>query len=93
MMLAANFVGAQFADNNQTLTPAVDGTVGLIPAYMSFNLNADYTVHGERVQLRPYFTVKSLADQRYIASRAPQGIQPGLFRQINVGIRFSFWQR
>lgn len=88
--LDATYVGSQFSDNNQTVTPSVDGTVGLVPSYILWNLNVDYTVQRERFQFRPYFSVKNLADRVYIASRAPQGIQPGLFRQANVGIRFSF---
>jgi hypothetical protein len=53
-------------------------------------VGADYTIQRERFQYRPYFTVKNLTDRIYIASRAPQGIQPGLFRQANIGIRLSF---
>ncbi|MCZ2078632.1 MAG: TonB-dependent receptor [Bryobacterales bacterium] len=88
--LDATYVGSQFADNSQTVTPSADGTIGLVPSYTLWNLNADYTVQRERFQFRPYFSVKNLGDRIYIASRAPQGIQPGLFRQVNVGIRFGF---
>ncbi|MBI4903094.1 MAG: TonB-dependent receptor [Acidobacteria bacterium] len=90
VQLDATYVGNQFADNNQTVTPTGDGTIGLVPSYTLWNLNVDYTVQRERLQVRPYFSVKNLADRVYIASRAPQGIQPGLFRQVNVGIRFGF---
>ena len=44
----------------------------------------------ERFEIKPYFAVKNFTHQLYIASRAPQGIQPGLFRQTIAGIRFSF---
>jgi Fe(3+) dicitrate transport protein len=90
VQLDATYIGDQFADNNQTIAPTADGTIGLVPSYMLWNLNADYTIQRERVQVRPYFSVKNLSDRGYIASRAPQGIQPGLFRQVNVGLRFSF---
>jgi len=90
VQLDATYVGDQFADNGQTAAPSADGTIGLVPSYMLWNVNADYTVQRERVQIRPYFSVKNLSDRIYIASRAPQGIQPGLFRQVNVGVRFSF---
>lgn len=88
--LDATYIGSQFADNSQTITPSADGTIGLVTSYTLWNLNADYTVQRERFQFRPYVSVKNLADRVYIASRAPQGIQPGLFRQVNVGIRFGF---
>jgi Fe(3+) dicitrate transport protein len=88
--LDVTYVGSQFADNRQTVQPSNDGTVGLVPGFTLWNMNIDYTVQRERFQVRPYFTVKNLADRVYIASRAPQGIQPGMFRQINVGLRFGF---
>lgn len=85
-----NHIGRQFADNNETVAATADGTIGRIPSYEVFNLLADYTIEGERLTVRPYFTVKNLFDQLYIASRAPEGIQPGLFRQANAGIRILF---
>ena len=83
-------IGEQFGDNNQTLLPTADGTIGQLPGYTLWNLTADYTVRRERFEVRPYFTIKNLTDEVYIASRAPEGIQPGMFRQANFGIRFSF---
>ncbi|MGH9785201.1 MAG: TonB-dependent receptor domain-containing protein [Terriglobia bacterium] len=88
--LDATYVGSQFADNSQTVPPSADGTIGRVPSYTLWNFNADYTVQREGFQVRPCFSVKNLTDRIHIASRAPQGIQPGLFRQVNVGIRFSF---
>lgn len=88
--LDASYVASQFTDNRMTLAPANDGTIGQIPGYTVWNLNADYEVAREGFAFRPYVTVKNLTDRRYIASRAPQGIQPGMFRQLNAGVRFSF---
>lgn len=88
--LDSNFVGRQFADNAQTIAPSADGTVGLIPAYTVWNLGADWTYKRDRYQLRPYIAVKNLTNRIYISSRAPEGIQPGIFRQVNAGVRFSF---
>ncbi len=85
-----NAVGGQFGDNRETLTPSVDGTVGLLPAYRIANLAIGYEIRRERWMLEPYFTMKNAFDELYISSRAPQGIQPGLFRQANGGIRISF---
>ena len=88
--LDMNAVGRQFGDNNETIAPTADGTIGRLPGYEVLNLMLDYTVERESFQIRPYFTVKNLMDRVYIASRAPDGIQPGLFRQVNVGLRLSF---
>ena len=83
-------VGDQFGDNNRTVAPSNDGAIGLLPAYTVWNVTADYSIRRERFEITPYFSMKNLTDELYIASRAPQGIQPGLFRQANAGVRFSF---
>jgi Fe(3+) dicitrate transport protein len=84
------YVASQFTDNRMTFAPSNDGTIGQLPGYTVWNLNADYEVAREGFSVRPYLAVKNLTDRRYIASRAPQGIQPGMFRQLNIGLRFSF---
>ena len=85
-----NVVGDQFGDNRQTVEASADGTVGRIPRYEVANMAVGYEIRRERWTFEPYFTVKNVLDELYISSRAPQGIQPGLFRQINGGIRISF---
>lgn len=84
------YVADQYADNIQTVIPSADGTIGLLPGYMIWNLGFDYSVRRERVSITPYFSVKNLTNKVYISSRAPQGIQPGLFRQVNAGVKFTF---
>jgi Fe(3+) dicitrate transport protein len=86
----ASYIGDQFGDNNETVRPSADGTIGLLPGYTIWNLSFDYKMQRERYQFTPYIVVKNLTDQVYISSRAPQGIQPGLFRQVNMGISFTF---
>ena len=88
--LDLNAVGNQFGDNRETLEPSVDGTVGRLPAYQVANLAIGYEIRRERWMIEPYFTIKNAFDELYISSRAPQGIQPGLFRQVNGGLRISF---
>lgn len=88
--LDATYVGGQFGDNNQTVTPSADGTVGPLPGYMLWNLGFDYSLRRERFSLTPYVCIKNLTDRVYISSRAPQGIQPGLIRQVNAGVKFTF---
>lgn len=85
-----NAVGSQFGDNRQTVEPSPDGTIGVIPSYRIANLSLGYEIRRERWVFEPYFTVKNALNQIYISSRAPQGIQPGLFRQVNGGLRVSF---
>lgn len=83
-------IADQFGDNQQTLAGSADGTVGRLPAYQVANLMLDYRIRRERWEFTPYFTIKNVANELYIASRAPQGIQPGLFRQTNFGLKISF---
>lgn len=83
-------VGDQFGDNRQTVQGSADGTIGLIPSYWVWNLTAGHEIQRERYGVSPFVTIKNLADARYISSRAPQGIQPGMFRQLNAGVRFRF---
>ena len=85
-----NAVADQFGDNWETLESSPDGTVGQLPAYQVANLAIGYEIQRENWMFEPYFTVKNTFDELYIASRAPQGIQPGLFRQVNGGLRISF---
>lgn len=82
--------GNMFGDNNETIIGSADGTVGQLPAYQVMNFMVDYVVRRERYEFSPFFTVKNAMDETYIASRAPAGIQPGMFRQVNVGVKFSF---
>ncbi|MGH7418281.1 MAG: TonB-dependent receptor domain-containing protein, partial [Candidatus Rokuibacteriota bacterium] len=83
-------VGDQFGDNRQTRAGSPDGTVGLLPAYWVWNLSAGREFSRERFTMSPFVSIKNLADRIYISSRAPQGIQPGMFRQVNAGIKFRF---
>ncbi len=82
--------GAQFADNRQTRPASSDGTIGLIPSYWVWNVSAGREFTRERFSFSPYVTVKNVADAVYVSSRAPLGIQPGMFRQVNAGIKVRF---
>ncbi len=84
------FVGGQFADNEETVAPNANGEIGLVPSYILHNLSFDYERSFEKFSISPFVTIKNLTNEVYISSRAPQGIQPGLFRQANVGIRVRF---
>lgn len=89
-LLDLNGVGSQFGDNWETMDPSPDGTIGQLPSYQVSNLAIGYEIRRERWMFEPYFTIKNLFDEIYISSRAPLGIQPGLFRQVNAGVRIGF---
>jgi len=61
-----------------------------LPGYWVWNVAAGHEFRRERLAVNPFVTVENLADERYISSRAPLGIQPGMFRQVNAGVKFRF---
>ncbi len=84
------FVGDQFGDDQNRAVGSADGTVGPVPGYGLWNVSASYEFRRGTRRFAPFVSVKNAADRIYIASRAPQGIQPGPFRQVNVGMSVGF---
>lgn len=81
---AGNYVGEQFTDQLNTTSPSPDGQSGLMPSYFVFDVTGSY----ELTQLNTTFfvAIKNLLDERYIASKRPQGIKVGLPRFISAGL-------
>lgn len=84
------FLSGQFGDDRNRTVGSADGTVGPVPEYGLWNLAASYEFRDGDRRIAPFLTVKNAANRIYIASRAPQGIQPGPFRQVNVGVSVGF---
>lgn len=85
--LIANHVGSQWVDPENTQAESADGRRGEIPAYTTFNLNANYDISK---QMRVFGTIRNLFDRQYIASRNPDGIFPGAERNVEVGMSYKF---
>lgn len=85
--LNGNYVGDQFADDLNLLTPTADGRKGLIPGYFILDANASYNIPKIKTTLR--LSVKNLTDQRYIVSRRPTGIKVGLPMLFMAGLEFN----
>jgi len=81
------YVGNQFADNANTVEGSSNGRIGLIPSYHVWNLSTNYQLNN--IPMRLTFTVKNLFNRKYIASRRPEGIKPGLFRQMMIGFDYT----
>jgi Fe(3+) dicitrate transport protein len=82
-------VGEQFSDNFETrVAPNPNGRFGVIPEHVVWNASAWYAVRGTR--LRVEAAVKNLTDDTYIASRRPEGIKPGVPRQVHLGLEWHF---
>jgi Fe(3+) dicitrate transport protein len=86
--LGLTWVSSQFADRENTVFPSADGLVGEIPAYLTLDARVAYTLR--RAGTTFYVSGRNLTDQVYIASRAPQGIQPAGFRQVFAGVEWTF---
>lgn len=88
--LQASFVGEQFSDAANTITP-FKGIFGVIPAYRVFDFSAKYDLSG-RYALTS--SINNLLDQSYFTRRAlaypGPGIIPALGRIWNVGVHVKF---
>lgn len=82
------YVGEQFADNFETRQGTANGRNGLIPAQALWNASGWYAVPGTRFRLEA--TVKNVGNATYIASRRPEGIKPGVPRQVHIGVEWVF---
>lgn len=86
--LTLNHVGEQFTDQLNTVEPRFDGRIGLMPAFTTIDATLIYDV--KKWNSRFNLTIKNLTDERFIASRRPEGIRLGLPRFITAGYEFRF---
>ncbi len=88
LRLTSTYVGAQFGDEVNTETPTPNGLVGRLDAYHLL----DGTLFYNFPQFPASFNVavKNALDERYLASRRPQGIRLGLPRLITAGVEVRF---
>jgi Fe(3+) dicitrate transport protein len=86
--LSATYVGDQFTDELNTIEASPSGETGLMKSFITADLTASYLIKDFNSSI--YLSVKNLFDERYIASRRPQGIKVGLHRFISAGIEVTF---
>jgi Fe(3+) dicitrate transport protein len=86
--LSATYVGEQFTDELNTTEALPSGETGEMPSFITMDLTASYLISD--INSNIYLSVKNLFDERYIASRRPQGIKVGLQRFISAGIELTF---
>ena len=84
--LNGTFVSEQFADNANTIEGSANGRIGLIPSYQIWDVTGQYQLR--TLPMRVSFALKNIFNSKYIASRRPEGIKPGLFRQMSVGFDY-----
>ncbi|EIM76434.1 Fe3+-dicitrate outer membrane receptor [Nitritalea halalkaliphila LW7] len=86
--LTLNHVSEQFTDQLNTIEPRFDGRIGLMPAFTTVDATLLYDV--KKWNSRFNLTIKNLTNERFIASRRPEGIRMGLPRFITAGYEFRF---
>jgi Fe(3+) dicitrate transport protein len=83
--VSGNYLGSQFADPGNTVAATADGRVGLIPGRFIMDARVGYT--HRPTNLTMFVAGRNLTDERFIISRFPDGIQPGLFRHVFTGVQ------
>lgn len=86
--LSGNFVGKQFADELNTVAASADGRNGLLASRYITDLSAFARLSKKQILFS--FAVKNLTNERYIASRRPQGIRVGIDRQVVLGMEVKW---
>jgi Fe(3+) dicitrate transport protein len=79
-----NYVSEQFTDELNTVDPNAAGLIGKIDARFLVDGTAYYNLPNQKVSIN--LSVKNLSNERYIASRRPQGIKVGLDRFVTLGV-------
>lgn len=83
--LTCTYTGSRFGDALNSVEGSADGRSGKMDAHFLLDISTGYNIPvlpGASVSL----SVKNLLDERYIASRRPQGIRVGLPRFFSAGI-------
>lgn len=86
--LAYTFVSSQYADGANTVAEDVYGVVGLIKERHIFDATGHYRWRDTGLTFR--LSVKNVLDTTYVIARRPEGIFPGPYRQVLLGIRWEF---
>lgn len=87
LQIAGNYTAKQFTDQLNTVQASVDGETGEMPAFYTMDVTGRYELPSVNSQL--YVSIKNLTDERYIASRRPQGIKVGIPRFITAGVEIN----
>lgn len=85
--LGMSYVSKQFSNLENTTRPSANGRSGALPGYAIYQLNGSLNIDKKT---KIFASVKNLLDKKYISSRAPEGIFPGIGRSLMVGLDVKF---
>ncbi len=87
--LELNHVAEQYTDLLNSVAASSNGRNGLLPSYTVLNGVIGYMIPGfDSASIN--LSMKNITDERYMASRRPQGIRPGLARFVSAGFELKF---
>lgn len=89
LTIVGTYIGKQYGDVLNTQSGSLDGRSGSMQEHFVLDARASYDLPILE-QASVSISVKNLLDERYIASRRPQGIRVGLPRFVTAGVDFSF---
>jgi Fe(3+) dicitrate transport protein len=81
-------VGNQFTDVLNTVDPSANGREGKLDAYTILDASVRYTV--KKINTTFSVSAKNMTDERYIATRRPEGIRVGNPRFLMFGVKYEF---
>ncbi len=87
LLVEGVYTGRQFGDDLNTVGGTPDGQRGLIPSNLLWNATANFPVEAWRTTF--FVTTKNMLDRLYIVDRS-RGLLPGMPRQVQAGLRFTF---
>jgi Fe(3+) dicitrate transport protein len=106
LRLSGNYIGEQFTDALNTVDvrdhiaqdaadpdfdycqATLNGRIGIMPARFVADASVWYRLGQSGLEFT--LAIKNLTDERYIASRRPQGIRVGMPRFISGGVSYTF---
>lgn len=86
--VSGNYVGKQFADELNTIAASADGRIGMLASRYITDFTAFAKLPKKDIVLT--LAIKNLSNERYIASRRPQGIRVGIDRQVVLGVEIKW---
>ncbi len=84
LQVDGDWVSGQYTDKVETVQSGPAGLVGWIESRFILDAKVSYTHEPSGVS--GFVAGKNLLNEQYIASRAPRGIKPGLFRHVYGGL-------
>jgi Fe(3+) dicitrate transport protein len=86
--ITGRYTSEQFSDPLNRITPLNNGRDGLIPSHQVIDVSLKH--HVSRLNTTFNAGVKNILNERYIASRRPQGIMMGTPRLFTAGVSYNF---